>query len=78
MASRVVAAGGTEITQYDDHEWLAVYRGFLLRWTDTALHVARFAYFDRWSNSRIYDGEPPTTIEELNALLDGLGTEDET
>lgn len=74
MVSRVVAAGGHEIPQYDDHEWLTVYRGFLLRWTDSVLHAARFVGFDRWANSRIYDGDPPTTIEELDTLLDGLAT----
>ena len=77
MVSQVVAAGGRESPEYSDHEWATEYRGFYLRWTHEALHVARVSDFDRWSNSRIYEGEPPTTIEELDTLLDGLGTQED-
>ncbi len=78
MVSQVVAAGGVDATDPAEDiagEGRADYRGFRLWWDDWGLrlHVARVDGFDRWGNSRIYEGDAPPTLGALDALLDRLG-----
>ena len=79
MVSEVVRCGGRETTnlgEADVGHFRAEYRGFYLWWIQDRgeLHVARIDDFDRWANSRVYEGEAPTTMETLDARLDGLAT----
>lgn len=71
MLSEIEKHGGRSICD-DDGDYRAEYRGFYLMFTYEHLHVARVDDWDRWANSRIAMIDVPTTIEELDALLDTL------
>ena len=77
MIHEIVAHGGTDTTGPDEDRhghFRASYRGYHLWFVenDAKLHVARQDDFDRWANSRVYEGEAPCTIDDLDAVLDGL------
>jgi N-acyl-D-aspartate/D-glutamate deacylase len=81
MLQQVVERGGVDTTApYEDCDYgsfRATYRGYYLWWISwkNKLNIAWANDFDRWANSRVYEGESPTTIEGLDALLDTLTDE---
>ena len=77
MVREVVALGGADTGrcgEYDDGHFRADYRGYHLWWIDdkAVLNVGRIGDFDRWANSRVYEGDVPATMDALDRLLDGL------
>lgn len=78
MISEIVRAGGIDTTHPDVDarcgHYRASYRGYYLWFIQNSnkLNAAWANDFDRWANSRVYEGDAPTTLEALDELLDGL------
>ena len=78
MISEIVRVGGVDTTHPDVDDccghYRASYRGYYLWFiqNDNKLNVAWADGFDRWANSLIYQGDAPTTLEQLDVLLDSL------
>jgi len=77
MVSEIVAQGGLDLSDPDEEDlghYRTQYRGYYLWFiqNDNKLNAAWVDDFDRWANSRVYEGPAPTTREELNTLLDHL------
>lgn len=71
MLSEIVRCGGREVLD-DDGDQRAEYRGMLLQFSWDLLRVARAQGFDRWANSTVWEGEAPTTMDALDAVLDAV------
>ncbi len=76
MLQQVVERGGSSISAPLEEEpygyFRATYRWYYLWWVswENKLNVAPVGDLDRWSNSRVYEGESPATVEEIDAIID--------
>mgnify|MGYP000213904598 CR=1 FL=1 len=81
QAQEVFRHGGANLTHPEETKYghyRAKYRRFYLWWVvaedsdKSRLHVAHVSDFDRWANSRAYEGPIPPTFADLNRLLTRL------
>lgn len=81
QAQEVFRHGGLNRTHPEEIKYghyRAKYRRFYLWWVvaedsdKSRLHIAHVSDFDRWANSRAYEGPIPPTFADLNRLLTRL------
>jgi hypothetical protein len=72
MISEIVRAGGVDTTFPGEDlqgHFRATYQGYFIWMTWEKINVARADDFDRWANSRVYEGPAPNSLERLDQIL---------